>query len=272
MGVVIGGAIGWLYHIVAGKNYKVSMVVEYNILDKKAYLNVFEQLNLLVSTGSKDKLANALGVSQLMADNVNKIEATNITGQPLETDTNSSILFRVNAGMKSPFGVDSLGIALLNYVNGLPYLKKDWEERVRIMKEQLSFIKDEMSKMDSLKREYSRSLTAVKVTSGYYINVYDPVSMYRQSYSLDSMRTEINKTLIHGDKALQVISPFRGHRSTSIAIENDISFAVWMIFGFLLAFIFALLPGNKEKNLMSVKEKYGGYPSSCCLIRSSTIS
>jgi hypothetical protein len=246
-GIILGGAIGWLLRPLVGTNYKVYMIVEYNILDKKAYMNIVDQVGLLVRSGSTDRLATQLGLSPALAGNVNSLETENLAGLTLEKDTTTMTrFFRIKAGLHSPAGADSIATALLAYINALPYLKREMEEQQKIMHDRLSFLQAEMTRIDSLKREYSRSLTAVKISSGYYNTVFDPASLYKESNTLDSLKAEISRYLIHRDKALSGITTFRpGDHPQNIS--TPVFIAAWIVLGFLLAFIIAALRELKKK-------------------------
>jgi hypothetical protein len=246
VGVLVGGLVGLLYHILAGKNYKVSMMVQTNALDKKSYMSVLDQLNFLAASGSQDKIATALDISPLLAENVTKIGGENLLGQPLDIDTTGSGIFRIVIGTKSPYGIDSLGISIINYINRLPYLKRQTEEMVRIWNAQLVFIDGELTRIDSLKRDYTRSLTTTKLVSGYYNNVFDPVSIYKESFSLDSTKGEINRHLIHGAEALSILTNFKATDKPQ-SLSRTMSIAAWCVSGFLLAFIFGILLEIKKK-------------------------
>ena len=228
-GVILGGLAGWQYYLFVGKNYKVSMVVQYNTLDKMTYMNIVDQLNLLIRSGSQQRLALQLHISPLLAEKINTLGTQNLFGQAIDKDTTQSRFFRLVAGLSSPSGADSIGDALINYINDLPYLKKEMDGQGRIWRDRLAFIQGEMMKIDSLKKEY-----------------FDPASLYRQSNSLDSLKTEIDNYLIHRDKALSMITAFRpGENPQSVTITKSI--IAWTALGFLLAFIFATLRELKKK-------------------------
>ena len=245
-GILVGGLVGWLYHSVTGRKYKVSMVVAYQAGDKRTYMNIVDQLDLLVRTGSGDRLAAQLGISPLLAGNVTYLGTENLLGIPLDKDTTIIHSFRIVATFASPFGVDSLGSSLIDYINGLPYLKKEIEAQNNIAQDQLAYIQVEMARIDSLKKDYSRSLVTVKPGPGFYNNVFDPASIYKQSYTLDSLKTEIGKFLIHRDRALSIVIPFNAANRPQ-SMSKTMSVAAWLVLGFLVGFIFAALGEIKKK-------------------------
>jgi hypothetical protein len=247
-GIIVGGSVGWLYALAVGKNYKVSMIVEYNMLDKTTYRNIVDELEAMIKLGSKDRLAAQLGISPALAENVNSLGTENLIGQSLagDTTTNRTTMFKIVAELESPRGADSLGEALLAYINGLPYLKGEMEEQMRIRQDQLSFIREEMVRIDSLKRDYLHSLPAAKSVSGHYDIIFDPASIYKQSYSLDSQKAEIRKDMIHQEKALSEITAFKAAEHPN-ALARSTTMPPFMAAGLVLAFLLGVLQEIKKK-------------------------
>ena len=222
-GTVLGGSIGWLYHTVSGQKYNVSMIVEYRALDKTIYRDIVSDLNRMIVYGSKRRLATQLGVPLRLIEKVNKLGTADLNGKPLTDETNSNFpIFEITAVLRSPEGADSLGDALIGYINGLPYLYNEIAEQMNIRQDRLSFIQKQLANIDSLKKN----------------NLPDPASIYRQTYSLDSLRATIRSYLIHGDKA---ISEITGFRAADLPQSAPVAFVVLVLAmgGFLIAFLIA---------------------------------
>jgi hypothetical protein len=135
-----------------------------------------------------------LGVHLRLVEKVNKLGTADLNGKPLMDDPNTNYpIFEITGELRSPEAADSLGDALVRYINGLPYLQGEIAEQLKIRQDQLGFIQKESANIDSLKKD----------------NLLDPASIYRQSYSLDSLRAAIRRYLIHGDKAISEITTFR---------------------------------------------------------------
>jgi hypothetical protein len=247
-GIIVGGSVGWLYVLAVGKKYKVSMIVEYNMLDKTTYRNIVDELETMIKLGSKDRLAAQLGISPALAENVNKLGTENLIGQSLagDTTTNRTMMFKIVAELKFPRGADSLGEALLGYINGLPYLKEEMEELMRIRQDQLSFIREEMVRIDSLKRDYLHSLPVAKPVSGHYDIIFDPATIYKQSYSLDSQKAAIRADMIHQEKALAEITAFKAAEHPN-ALARSTTVPPFMAAGLILAFLLGVLQEIKKK-------------------------
>jgi hypothetical protein len=193
-GAMLGGTAGLLYHLAFGQKYKVTMIVEYRALDKTIYRDIVSDLNRMILYGSRARVAGLLGVPLRLVEKVNKLGTADLNGKPLVDDPNTNYpIFEITGELRSPEAADSLGDALVSYINGLPYLQGEIAEQLKIRQDQLGFIQKESANIDSLKKD----------------NLLDPASIYRQSYSLDSLRAAIRKYLIHGDKAISEITTFR---------------------------------------------------------------
>jgi hypothetical protein len=193
-GAMLGGTAGLLYHLAFGQKYKVTMIVEYRALDKTIYRDIVSDLNRMILYGSRARVAGLLGVPLRLVEKVNKLGTADLNGKPLMDDPNTNYpIFEITGELRSPEAADSLGDALVRYINGLPYLQGEIAEQLKIRQDQLGFIQKESANIDSLKKD----------------NLLDPASIYRQSYSLDSLRAAIRKYLIHGDKAISEITTFR---------------------------------------------------------------
>jgi hypothetical protein len=247
-GTVAGAVVGLLLHLVTPKNFKVSMLVQYTVLDKRAYTNELDQMENLVRTRSYEVIAEDLKVSPMVAENINRIEGLTLDDLSLNKDTSSYPYFKIEVGLKSPYGVDSLQTGLLSFFNDLPYLKKQKEDQIRILKDQLTYIESETGKMDSLKQEYTRSLASMKMVSGVYSNAFDPANIYHQSYQLDTMRASITNWLNSKSQPMVMISGFRATREPQ-SISRSVSIVVCILSGFLISlFVAVCIELNKKLN------------------------
>jgi hypothetical protein len=248
VGAILGGLIGLVYHLYVVKKFRVSMLVEYTALDKPAYASVLDQLNTLVYTDSRSTLATDLKISPLLSENISGISGQNVKGRPMDQDSSFYPFFTIVVDLKTPFGADSLGQALLTYINDLPYLKKQKEDQIRLFQGRLSYIDQTMTKIDSLNHEYVRTLGANKMTSGFYNNAFDPANLYGQSYKLDSLRGAIQGWLNNNSQPVKMV---KGFRSTArpITLSRTASIILFILGGFLIALFFAtMLELNKKLN------------------------
>ena len=222
-GTLLGGSLGWLYHSVSGQKYKVSMLVQYRALDKMIYRDIVSDLNQMIVYGSRGQVAAQLGVSLPLIERVNKLGTADLNGKPLTDETILNFpIFEITAELRSPEGADSLGTALISYINGLPYLNGEIAEQMNIRQDRLNFIQKQLANIDSLRKN----------------NLPDPASIYRQSYSLDSLRAAIRSYLIHGDRAISEITGFRAADKPQSAPAVFVV-VVLAMGGFLIAFLIA---------------------------------
>jgi hypothetical protein len=222
-GTLLGGSLGWLYHTVFGQKYKVSMIVEYRALDKTIYRDIVSDLNRMILYGSRQRVAAQLGVPLRLIEKVNKLGTADLNGKPLTDESTTNFpIFEITAELRAPEGADSLGTALIGYINGLPYLNGEIAEQMNIRQDRLNFIQKQLANIDSLRKN----------------NLPDPASIYRQSYSLDSLRAAIRSYLIHGDRAISEITGFRAADKPQSAPAVFVV-VVLAIGGFLIAFLIA---------------------------------
>jgi hypothetical protein len=222
-GTVLGGSLGWLYHTVFGQKYKVSMIVEYRALDRTIYRDIVSDLNRMILYGSRQRVATQLGVPLRLIEKVNKLGTADLNGKPLTDEPTTNFpIFEITAELRSPEGADSLGTALISYINGLPYLNGEIAEQMNIRQDRLNFIQKQLANIDSLRKN----------------NLPDPASIYRQSYSLDSLRAAIRSYLIHGDRAISEITGFRAADKPQSAPAVFVV-VVLAMGGFLIAFLIA---------------------------------
>jgi hypothetical protein len=222
-GTALGGSLGWLYHTVFGQKYKVSMIVEYRALDKTIYRDIVSDLNRMILYGSGQRVAAQLGVPPGLIEKVNKLGTADVNGKPLTDESTTNFpIFEITAELRSPEGADRLGTALISYINGLPYLNGEIAEQMNIRQDRLSFIQKQLANIDSLRKN----------------NLPDPASIYRQSYSLDSLRAAIRSYLIHGDRAISEITGFRAADKPQSAPAAFIVVTLAIV-GFLIAFLIA---------------------------------
>jgi hypothetical protein len=246
IGMVAGGLVGVILHLLTSKNFSVSMSVQYTTLDKRAYTDILDQMETLIKSRSYETLASDLRVSPSIIENINTVDGATMDNLPLRKDTTSYPFFKIVLGLKSPYGVDSLEGALVNYFNGLPYLKKKKEGEIRVYREQLDYIDSETVKIDSLKKAYTRSLNTTRPVSGVFINGFDPSNIYHQSYQLDTMRASINAWLNDRSQPILLVKGFRATK-TPQSISRSASIVVCILAGFLIALIFSLLTEVNKK-------------------------
>jgi hypothetical protein len=108
--------------------------------------------------------------------------------------------------------------------------------KARVYEEQLAFINREQGKLDTLKSEYVRSLSSFRTLSSFYNNAFDPASIYRQSYVLDSLKSAITLQLNAESKFVSTVAGFKPAESPS-GVSGFVSVVAFMLLGVVLVFI-----------------------------------
>jgi hypothetical protein len=239
-GAVAGALVGEVLHLMNKKNFSVAMVVEYTNLDKRTFNDVIEQLGNLVRTSSDEVIAANLKVSQLVSQNINSIAGKTLDGRPLSSDTSSYPFFRIEVGLKSPYGADSLETGLINYFNELPYLKKSKEAQIKVYSDELANADRQAVGIDSLKSAYVHSLNGIKPGSGISISEADPANLFRQAYQLDTMRASLRYWLDSKSQSVVLVRGFQATRSPQ-SLSAPASIVLCVTLGVLIALIFSML-------------------------------
>jgi hypothetical protein len=219
------------------------MVVIYSELTKKTYAEILDQLDKLTNPGSKQRLAEELKLPVELAGNILSIDATNINDEPLREDTSSKIKqpFKIIVELKSNKASDSLQNAIINYVNNSPYIKRLKEQQNKSYIERLSFIERELSKLDSLKDEYTRFLATSRISATFYNNAFNPTDIYIHSNNLVNQKATILNLLNVEGTAISVVDGFKvpsSPQAPSLLIYLLLFGGMGLIAGFILGSLY----------------------------------
>jgi hypothetical protein len=187
------------------------MIVEFTELNKRTFAEMFSQLNTLILTGSHQQLAKELQVSVPVARNIGFIETFNINNEPLFKDTSTRVnqTFKVVVAVNTNAITDTLQAALTRFLNNNPYLVQIKAAQRKIAAHKLTFIDNELVKLDSLKSEYNRFLASSKTTSTFYNNAINPADIYQQSTNLMNERERTVRWLELNASPVNVVSGFK---------------------------------------------------------------
>ena len=238
-GLLIGLISGYIYYTTKPSFYKASMVVIHSELTKKTYAEILDQLDKLTTAGSRQKLAEELNLPVELAGNILSIDAKNINDLPLREDTSSKIKqpFKIIVELKSDKASDSLQNAIINYVNNSPYIKRLKEQQNKSYIERISFIERELSKLDSLKDEYTRFLASSKITATFYNNAFDPTDIYVHSSNLVNQKESLKNSLNIDGAAISVVDGLKvpsSPQTPSLLIYLLLFGGMGLIAGFML--------------------------------------
>jgi hypothetical protein len=247
-GILAGGFVGFLYHMSGSGNYKVTTVLTYSEFNKRVFQELLADLETLVITDSKSTLASELKIPYEQAENISKIDGLSFLNESLLKDTSNALLFKIVVSLKKPVNVDSLQEALVNYLNNLPYVKQLKAAKTRAYEDRLAFLNVQLGKLDTLKDEYVHSLTIFKSPTTFYNNAFDPASIYRQSYVLDSLKDATNLLLVSDTHLVSTVSGFKPTENPQV-LSRGMSIIAFVILGVGIAFICALFAElNKRLN------------------------
>jgi hypothetical protein len=241
-GLVCGLILGYSYYSTRPTYFKVSMIVQSTELSKKALSEMIGQLDLQVKAGSKQKLATEFKLSEREVGEVLLIDTYNMNDELLDKDTSTRIHvpFKIIAYINDPDLSDKLQSSIVDYLNNKPFLKKIKENQRKIYTDKLAFIETELSKLDSLKHEYYRFLSASKISATVYSNAFDPADIYKQSGALQDQKENILKWLGSDLDAVVVIDGFKSTLSPqSISLFKALFLGA--IIGIIICFLVGLL-------------------------------
>lgn len=239
-GLLIGLISGYIYYGAKPSFYKASMVVVHSELTKKTYAEILDQLDKLTTAGSKQRLAEELKIPVELAGNILSIDAKNINNQPLREDTSSKIKqpFKIIVELKSNEASDSLQNAIINYLNNSPYIKRLKQEQNKNYTERISFIERELSKLDSLKDEYTRFIASSRISATFYNNAFNPTDIYVHSNNLVNQKESLKNLLNIDGTAISVVDGFKipsFPQTPSLFIYLLLFGGMGLIAGFMLA-------------------------------------
>ena len=242
-GLLIGLISGYVYYTTKPSFYKASMVVIYSELTKKTYAEILDQLDKFTTPGSKQQLAEELKLPVELASNILSIDATNINDEPLREDTSSKIRqpFKIIVELKSNEASDNLQNAIINYMNNSPYIKRLKEQQNKSNIEKISFIDRELSKLDSLKDEYTRFLASSRISATFYNNAFNPTDIYIHSNNLVNQKASILNLLNVDGTAISVVDGFKvpsSPQTPSLLIYLLLFGGMGLIAGFILGSLY----------------------------------
>jgi len=232
--VLLGVAAGVIGGIVKYRStpsyYKVSMIVYSTGLTPKEYGQMLSSLNSLSESGTYDLLSASLHIRPEMAQQLRTIGGTNMEGASLQKDTVSRTgnPFIIQLTILDNRVADSLESAIINYFNHNDYLLKLSENGARLHTEMLAFLNDGLSRMDSLKETYKRSLAVVKSSPAFYNNALDAGKVYEQSAKYARERMDVEEWLLQKRQPITRIDGFKPSvvPSSTSMIQYIISYTV----------------------------------------------
>lgn len=179
------------YYVAQTKYYQASMILSSNLLPKRSYGGIINQLNVLAKSRSWDKLAAELHLPLPVATNILSIESRNMQDEDLQSDTSSKLGESIQvfiAILQNNTSSDSIETAMVNYLNNLPYLRRvhDIQQISDLIR--LIYLQKDLAELDTLKTNYNRFLGSSRIATSIYSDAVDPAKVYAQTgYILDDI-------------------------------------------------------------------------------------
>src|SRR5688500_14575199 len=239
---LIGIVGGYLYYWQNPSYYKTEMIVQSNDLTRKAYHEIVNNLNYLITTQSYAALSAQLKIDPEVSKDVLSIEAVAINNATLQTDTSMKIgqLFKIQMKAANISSIPVLENAIIKYINNSPYLRllKDGEKK--IYAEKLQFISYEQKKLDSLISDYHLAVNAMKMPTTFFNNALDPATLYEHALKLDSVKENTQRWLINKSEAILLIDGFKSPASPQ-SISLILSLLAGLTIGVITGIILVIL-------------------------------
>jgi hypothetical protein len=231
----------------AGKPYFQSdMACMFNNLNKKAYGEMVEKLNILARSASYNQLAASLHLSPEQAAKIISLEAKNISGSPLQEDvspgSHSPIYFIAKTTDRSIFG--SLQEALINYLNSSPYQQLRNKLELERLDHKTKFQEHNLRQIDSIIASYPAFLKDTKAnddsTSG--LSSIRDLMTWKDSLENNMLKDEESKSFM---QSVEVIHGFLPPDMPSR--DGHKAWWLFVVLGFIAAVLGSLLI-NSLKN------------------------
>jgi|SRR5687768_7887535 len=238
----IGIVGGYLYYWQNPPYYKTEMIIQSNDLTRKAYHEIVNNLNYLITTQSYAALSSQLKIAPEVSKDVLSIEAVAINNATLQTDTSTKIgqPFKIQMKAANISSIPVLENAIIKYINNIPYLRLIKDGEKKIYAEKLQFISYEQKKLDSLISDYHIAVTELKMPTTFYNNAIDPASLYQHALKLDSVREKTQRWLNSEPEAILLIDGFKSPanpQSISLLVSLLTGLAIGVLLGILLVLL-----------------------------------
>lgn len=213
------------------KVYKATFTVTYEELVRKIYGDRLNKLNTMLRE-SPGQAAAVLGVSQQTVKAFKGVKAENIIGEDLAKDMSvEKIPFIIHAFVSDTTAVPAIQKGVVRFLEeSNTYLAEKKELRMQEMENELSFINNQLSLLDTLKRKYNNNSSLSKADK----NSEDFGSIYQLSYDLYKRKMELEKKISQPEN-IYVID------DALVPVPNSRSYIKVGIIGLIAGFVFYLL-------------------------------
>jgi hypothetical protein len=198
-------SIGYLLGHIVTFNGDLTLLVKFNDLTPNTYLELIDPVNELATSRAYERLATELGIKEDEAAQISRVTMEK-TGKEdvLMDDTLKRPPFLITITLRSIAYADVIQSAFISYINNSPYIKQLKDGQLAYYQDELSFINNELRKLDSLKTEYNRSINSGKNPTIYY-NAFDPADIYVRSAVLMEKKEKVDFWFATQQKAMSLI-------------------------------------------------------------------
>jgi hypothetical protein len=250
-GLFMGLFLALAYYFFAQtKYYQATFMVASTRLTNRGYAGIINQLNVLAKSGSTDRLANDLHLSPANAGNILFFEARNLMDEELDKDTSTRLTgtFMILFGIRNVLAADTVEHALVDYINGLPYLKALCAVEQINNEEKIKYIGADLGRLDSLKLIYNKFLASSKISATVYNDAIDPSKLFSQSALLLTDLQEARRKLYAESTAIQLIDPIKIANTTRSKSLPEL-LVILGLGGAFMAFLVGLMLETRNKLL-----------------------
>lgn len=237
--VIMGTGVGYLLRNIITYNSELFMLVKFNDLDPSVYLGIINSVNDQAKSKAYDRLATELGLKKEDAQQITEVSLGKPGKETWSPEDSSSARtpFVIRVTLRSITAADAVQSGILDYFNNNPYIKKLKEGQLAFFQDELVFINSELRKLDSLKSEYNRSLTAGKNPTIYY-NAFNPADIYARSAALMDRKESLANWFATQENAASLIS---GVKQEKVSAKRSFLLVIWgIVAGVLLSFLIAI--------------------------------
>ncbi len=184
--------------------YEADMTVSYQLYEKKIYADMIAKLNELIKQNNHVSLAELLNWDLSSAQKVIHLKTYNIKREPLQHDLSTErIPFYISAGVSDPAVFEPLQSALVNYLNGTPYITERLSFMEKQHEERYRFLSERIQMNDSV----SRFILSGIQLSGHEASASALVELQRENLELQKLLAE-TKGSIRFNVNIEVLDSF----------------------------------------------------------------
>jgi hypothetical protein len=216
--------------------YEASFTVFYDELVRKIYGDRLQKINSLVKRGEVKRISAYMQVDTKIASTLKKVSGENILGEDLTKDLNTDkIPFVVKIISTDSNTIPALQQGIVHFLElGNEYMSDRKKLRIEETEEEITFINQQLTLLDSLKRNYNVN-SVVMERKG--TRETSPGSLYEFSYDIFKKKQELMRKQ-KMPNSIQVIDDAivsdEGKKPLILAL---------IIGGFLAVFLYIMLIG-----------------------------